>query len=333
MPVPPPPELTVKELTEDSTLSVGLSGIVRNRVFRVENLSVDTIPDGDGTADWLDAALQSPGVPKRGDSYSVKEGEIFCLDLQAKHVGPAKDKAIVTAVYGEIGKSILATLWLVGMKLNASNVNTLTSIDPTTNKLLKVGYDTTVGPTNFDVSSASPTDISSGKVLVQYARVPSLEGLSSFSFSCREADNPSAGTDQLKSVYAKQQYYSGATNSVEIWGCPIGSLRLRMMVGAVDPVRGLRVSVTGDDNYSLVWDTEYCFEKRDRNTGWKELATLKLPWTGHEPPDIEDPGTILNKNPPDRTSGNGWGLFGTTKQVDFNELALPDPRSLSQFAR
>lgn len=323
-----------KFLTEDSSLEWGENGLIWRRVARCESL-VNNTPEG-ADAGYLAAVLALPDCPLRGSKEQINVGtedsptwiNVYCMNVKIRHVKNSKDKAIVEFLYGEAGKVIIDDqMWLVSCKVNGSTVNVQTSFDKD-QKLIKVGYDTTVGPHPFDITTATDADIKSGKVFVQYARVPALESIGIIELAMREIDTDAgssgSGEANTGSIIKKQRYYNGACNTSEIWGYPPFTLRLRMLVGLVDPIRSMRVDIGSGETVNIVslWDSTYAFDYRER--GWKEVSVLTLPWTGFPPADMEDPGPILTPSGSGtgstRTNGNGWVQSQPCRDVDFTTL-------------
>lgn len=299
-------------------------------------------------------------VPSRGDTrstlvYVFNDGTtsyntfvtMFCSSKEGRHPGDGKSSAIVTCQFQEIGLPVNSAgiingsgntfKWLVGAHLNGSttNINTNfgwkqvgTTSAYTHGKLLQVYYKRGVANYDYTVDSdliAETPNYLGKAVLSQYANVPSLESMSSIQIHMREIVDTSNSNVNLRTPAAKQAYYNGCMNKTEIWGRPAGTLRMRVMTGEVDVLRSIEIvnpNYTGGIRTKL-WDTFYLFEYRAR--GWKELATLKIPQTGFEPPDIDDPATGIQAG---KDHGNGWGLFAPLREVEFSELGLPDVRAL-----
>ena len=303
-------------------------------------------------------------IPQRGDTKSLVTSltvgsagvttgltTIYCINKKAMHVPgnpPAPGSVYVTCEYGELGLpqpdgTGNTYMWLVGASINGSTVATKTNFGwkltdtlgtYTHGNLIQVYYKSGGAGTDYTSypggATALAADVASGIVLSQYVNFPSLETISNIQWNMREIVHPSASNANMRSLMAKIAYFNGSVNNATYMGFPANTLRLRVMVGSFDVYRNIPIynpdsGIIGTwiPTKTTLWDTSYYMEHRLR--GWKEVATLKEPWTGFEFPDTENPadGIALGK-----TNGNGWVQALPLIPRDFSILNLPDIRQL-----
>jgi hypothetical protein len=297
-------------------------------------------------------------IPQRGDqkltTLRVVDGSstivyLYCIDKRAMHYSKSKNSAFVDVTYVELGIRINSTgaiadaadndvyLWLAGAQVNGTTIATNTSFQWGTvgdgyanqasgygyGKPMQVYYKPATPLYDFEADGSLATNIASGIVRSQYVQMPSLESMSTIGYRTREIARL-AGPETLRSIQAKQKYFNGSTNVSEIWGYPAYSLRLRVMTGEFDSFRSLQIVSPDDSTKRLrVWETLYQMEYRQR--GWKEIATIKDPYTNYQYPDIDNPGTGIGSG---LNHGNGWMAAVPLVPRAFSELGLPDLREL-----
>lgn len=306
-------------------------------------------------------------VPRRGfvriaavdiqPDLTYRSVPLFCINVVAKHPQKSgKNVAEVHATWAEIGVPMGFNTpddwesggllngptpdghyysYFVGAEYNGTTVNAQTSlqwkVDPDTGQEtfgdpLIVYYKPGTPGYDFATDASRDDNVKRHIVYAQYAKMPTLEAMVVAQFRMREIANSAHPLPQMQSLPAKLAYYNGAMNSEEFMGYPAYTLRMRMNRGEVDALRSLDLPDPNNEGSTRkLQDTLYTLEYRKRT--WKEINVMQDPYTGFNFPDTDNPSTDLASATP-KGYGNGWRQGSPLREVDFNELGLPDLRQL-----
>jgi hypothetical protein len=159
------------------------------------------------------------------------------------------------------GSDRVIAAWFVGAAVNGTTVATQTSFQwvketdgpnyglYTPHHLLQVYYKAATANYDHTTDTNLAPNIAAGIVKTQYARMPSLEGLTTLQFRMREFQFSNVSEDDPNppiGIPAKMAAYNGTMNETEIWGYPPFTLRLRTTVAEVDALRSVRINNPGD---------------------------------------------------------------------------------------